>query len=242
MSKSKPTAVEVVAPSSVPAFLVDYMSDNRGNENVSAADIVIPRVDLIQGLSKARKKSDPAYVPGAEEGMLYNNVTRELYGPSVTICPVLFRKEWLLWRDVDKGGGFGGSYPDEISARHAMAAQDVPEEWGVVDTNVHFVLVVRDDGSYEEAVFSMAKTKAKTSRMLNSLVRINGGPRFSRLYTLTGVPEQNRAGQDYYSLQVANAGFVTESIFRHAERVYEMVKSGRASADYSMDEMHDAEM
>lgn len=220
----------------VPAFLQEHMGDTRGSEEVQSEDIVIPRIELVQSLSKARSKKDPAYIEGANEGDLYNNVTRELYGPTVTVCPVYFRKEWLLWRDLDLGGGFGGAYLDQASAQAAVQQMEKPDEWEIVDTNQHFVLVVREDGSVEEAVISMAKTKAKCSRQWNSLIRINGGPRFSRLYEIQGVPDENKVGQEFYNLQVKNVGFVTEEIFRHAERVYELVKSGAATVDRSVDD------
>ena len=209
----------------MPAFL-QGKDDRRGSENVGADDLIIPRIELIQGLSKARKRSDPEYIDGAEEGMLYNNVTRELYGASVNVVPVYFRVQWLLWRDVDLGGGFGGAYDTREDAEDARSQQEKPDEWEAVDTNEHFVIVVKDDGSFEEAVLSMAKTKAKTSRMWNSLIRINGGPRFSRVYQISGVPAQNKAGQDYFTLNVKNVGFVSEDLFHFAEGVYEVVKGG----------------
>lgn len=221
----------------VPAFLQGQMGDMRGSEEVGAEDLVIPRVELVQGLSKARKKADPAYIQGAEEGMFYNNVTRELYGDTFEIVPVMFKKEWLLWRDADLGGGFAGAYGSQQEAEEARQQQEKPEEWEVVDTNQHFVLIVKDDVTIEEAVISMAKTKAKASRLLNSLVRINGGPRFSRRYRVKGVPAQNNSGQDYYTLTVENVGFVTEDQFRAAEKVYEMVKSGAASVDRSTEDL-----
>lgn len=223
----------------VPAFLQGHMEDTRGSEEVQSEDIVIPRIELVQSLSKARSKKDPAYIEGANEGDLYNNVTRELYGPAITVCPVYFRKEWLLWRDLDLGGGFGGAYPDQASAQTAVQQMEKPEEWEIVDTNQHFVLVVNEDGTTEEAVISMAKTKAKCSRQWNSLIRINGGPRFSRLYEIRGITEQNKVGQEYYSLGVRNLSFVTPEIFAHAERVYELVKSGAASVDRSTDDDFD---
>jgi len=231
MSKQEVTK----AQETMPAFLKDHMRDDRGSEEVQSNDLVIPRIELVQGLSKARKKGDPQCIPGAEEGMLYNNVTRELYGTSLKVCPVMFRKEWLLWRDVDLGGGFGGAFPDAESAQVAMDQQERPEEWEVVDTNQHFVIVLKEDGTMEEAVISMAKTKAKASRLWNSLVRINGGPRFSRVYEIAGVSAQNKKGQDYYNLSVSNVGFVNERIFEYAESVYELVKSGVASVDHSTD-------
>lgn len=232
---------EVATQADIPDFLKNQMQDNRGSEEVEANDLVIPRIELVQDLSKARKKSDPAYIEGAEEGMLYNNVTRKLYGDSITICPVYFKKEWLLWRDTDLGGGFGGAYPTEEQARVALDGQEKPEEWEVVDTNQHFVLVINDDGTIEEAVVSMAKSKAKISRILNSLIRINGGPRFSRVYTLSGVPDKNKAGQDFYSLKVVNKGFVDEAIFRRAESVYGLVGSGGVTIDRSVDNDYESE-
>lgn len=218
---------------SMPSYLAG-VKDNRGSENVGANDLVIPRLELIQGLSKARKKTDPSYVDGAEEGMLYNNVTRELYGVSVRVVPVFFRVQWLLWRDVDLGGGFGGSFDTKAEAESAYASMENPTEWEIVDTNEHFVIIVKKDGTLEEAVLSMAKSKAKTSRTWNSLIRINGGPRFSRAYDISGVPAQNKSGQDYYTLQVKNAGYVSEKVFRFAESVYEVVKGG-VGVDHNYD-------
>lgn len=234
-TKKTETTAMVASGAAVPAFLQDKMQDQRGSEQVGAEDIVIPRIELVQGLSKARKRGDASYIEGAEEGMLYNNVTRELYGEEITVCPIFFRKEWLLWRDVDLGGGFGGAYPDQASADAAKGMQEKPEEWEVVDTNQHFVLIIREDGTSEEAVISMAKTKSKCSRQWNSLVRINGGPRFSRLYKIRGIEDKNKVGQVFYSLAVSNLSFVDEATFRKAEAVYELVKSGAADVDRSVD-------
>lgn len=219
----------------MPAFLKDKMQDRRGSEEVGSNDLVIPRIELVQSLSACRKKTDPSYIEGAQEGMLYNNVTRQLYGESVKVVPVFFRKEYLLWRDTKLGGGFGGAFPDSNSAEAAMNVQENPSEWEVVDTNQHFVLIIHEDGSCEEAVISMAKTKSKASRMWNSLVRINGGPRFSRVYEILGISDQNKSGQDFYNLSVKNVGFVTEEIYKRAEKIYDLVKSGSASVDRSTD-------
>ena len=223
----------------MPAFLQEKMQDNRGSEEVGSDDLVIPRIELVQSLSACRKKTDPAYIDGAQEGMLYNNVTRELYGESINVVPVFFRKEYLLWRDTKLGGGFGGAFPDGASGEEARQVQEAPHEWEVVDTNQHFVLVLKEDGSVEEAVMSMAKTKSRASRNWNSLVRINGGPRFSRVYKISGVADQNKAGQDFYNLSVKNVGFVTEQVFKHAEQIYDMVKSGSAAVDRSTEVAED---
>lgn len=240
MATKKGTEV-AKADNNMPAFLKTHMGDTRGSEEVGADDLVIPRIELVQALSACRKRTDPTFIDGAVEGMLYNNVTRELYGDEVNVVPIYFRKEWLLWRDQDLGGGFGGAYPDEASAEKALSEQEKPEEWEVIDTNVHFVLLLKEDGNIEEAVISMAKTKAKVSRAWNTLVRLNGGPRFSRVYTVRGVPDQNAAGQDFHNLQVINRGFVTEEQFKHAEAVYDLITAGKVDINRDYDDTSAAE-
>lgn len=211
------------------------MHDSRGSEEVSAADLTIPRIEICQALSKCRKKNDPAYIAGIEEGQMYNSVSREVYGPEISVIPVYFRKEYLLWRDQSLGGGFGGSYPTFQDAQHALDSVDKPGEWEITDTAQQFVLLVRTDGSTEEAVLSMAKSKARVSRDWNSMIRMAGGPRFSRVYKVEGVAAQNSKSQDFYNMRVSMAGFVTEDQFKKAAHVYEMIKSGAAGVDYSDD-------
>lgn len=235
MAKANEIATQQAAELAIPDFLKGKMDDNRGSEGVGSEDLVIPRLELVQSLSKCRKKTDPAYIAGAEEGMLYNSVTRELYGESVNVIPVMFKKEFLLWRDQDVGGGFGGAFDTEGEAHNAKEAQDNPAEWEVLDTAQHFCLLVKEDGDLQEIVISMSKSKGKCSRKWNSMIRLNGGPRFSRVYTISGVADQNSAGQDYHSLGVKNVGYVNQSQFERAEKVYELIQSGKASADRSVE-------
>lgn len=235
MAKAQNEVATQESALAVPDFLKEMMNDNRGSEDVGADDIVIPRLELVQSLSKCRKKTDPAYIAGAEEGMLYNSVTRELYGESVQVVPVTFKKEFLLWREQDLGGGFGGAYPTEGEAHDAKAAQEKPDEWEIVDTAQHFCLLIQEGQDPQEIVISMSKSKGKCSRKWNSMVRLNGGPRFSRVYEVVGISDQNSAGQDYHTLDVKNVGFVTEAQFKRAEQVYELIQAGKMTADRSVE-------
>jgi hypothetical protein len=167
--------------------------------------------------------------------MLYNSVTRELYGESVQVVPVTFKKEFLLWREQDLGGGFGGAYPTEGEAHDAKAAQEKPDEWEIVDTAQHFCLLIQEGLDPQEIVISMSKSKGKCSRKWNSMVRLNGGPRFSRVYEVVGIGDQNSAGQDYHTLDVKNVGFVNEQQYKRAEQVYELIQAGKMTADRSVE-------
>ena len=51
----------------------------RGLENVDKDCFAIPFLTILQSGSPQCKKSDGAYIKGAEEGMLFNTVTKDLY-------------------------------------------------------------------------------------------------------------------------------------------------------------------
>lgn len=218
----------------VPEYLKGK-TGSRGAENVGSEDMVIPRIELIQALSPARNKKDAAYIEGAEEGMLFNNVTRQLYGESVAVVPVYYTKQFLVWKDRKAGGGTNGFRGAFASKELAEAAISKLGEDGleVVDTAQHFVLV-RTNDDWQEAVISMAKSKMKVSKRWNSLVRLAGSDSFSRAYKLSAVTETNARNESYYNFNVTPLGFVKEEVYRRAESLYETVRAGgaRVSADY----------
>jgi len=225
----------LVVQDSMPDFLRDKQGSARGQENVGAEDLVIPRLEVIQDLSPCRKRNDPNYIEGAEEGMLYNNVTRELYGKEVLVVPVGFVKEWLIWKDREKGGGFRGAFPSKAEAERALSALEDGDDCEIVDTNQQFCLLLKADGTVEEIVVSMAKSKAKVSRKWNSLIRLANGDSFSRVYRLSAVEDKNNKNQSFYNFAVAVAGYPSEAVYRRAEKMYEALVQGRIVADRGVD-------
>jgi hypothetical protein len=225
-----------VVTDAVPDYLKDKMG-TRGAENVGADDMIIPRIELIQALSPARNKKDSAYIEGAEEGMLYNNVTRQLYGENAAVVPVYYAKQFLVWKDRKAGGGGSNGFRGAFASRELaeMAIAKLGEEGlEVSDTAQHFVLVRLVSGEWQEAVISMAKSKAKVSKRWNSLIRLAGGDSFSRAYKLSAVTETNARNESYFNFSVTPLGFVKEEVYKRAEALYETIRAGGAkvSADY----------
>lgn len=213
----------------------------RGSENVGSSDIIIPRIEIVQSQSKCLKRTDPGYIAAAKPGMLYNNVTREVYGSQAIVCPVFFKKEWLLWVDrkapgASGTGGFRGAYDSEKEA--IMAKRDLGDDGKnllVTETHQHFVIVVNSAGKMEDAVMSASRTKLKVSRNWNSLIRMAGGDRFARLYKLATAEESNDKG-DFYNYAVSAFGFAPEPIYRRAEKTYAMAAESVLQADRTYDE------
>lgn len=234
---AKSNAVTKVEAFEIVEDMPDYLQkgSQRGAENVTSEDVIIPRIELIQALSPARKKNDPGYIEGADEGMLFNNVTRELYGAEVVVVPVYYTKQYLVWKDRKLGGGtngFRGAFNSKSEAEHAIA--ELGEEGlEISDTAQHFVLV-HHNGKWSEAVLSMSKSKVKVSKRWNSLMRLTDTDSFSRAYKLSAVTETNARNEQYYNYSISAMGFVPKDVFERGEKLYSVISKGgvKVSSDY----------
>lgn len=229
-----------LANTQVPAFLKDKIdTPGRGNENVSVDEMTVPRLELIQNMSPCRNKKEPTYIEGAEEGMLYNNVTRQLYGEEVFMVFGAFKVEYLLWKDRKLGGGFFGAYNTMEEAKAAIEA--LGEEGKGVEpqkTHQHYGLILDPEtGRAQPIMLSMSRTKEKVSKRLNSVIQMQGGDRFSRIFKIFTVQEQNKAGDSYYNFDFKVHGFVNEQHYLEGEKIYEMAKSGKLQANQDYDEV-----
>lgn len=218
----------------------------RGQENVGMEDLTIPRLDVLQDLSPQRKKSEPEYIDGAEEGMLFNTVTNELYGQEVYFIPCYFKKEWIIWKLQSAGGGFNGAYDSEEEAKTAFSEQRLDEEfidkdgvkicaYEIVDTANHFGLVFQSEDHVAEICVSMAKSKMKVNRGLNTLVKMAGGDRFSRVYKIKSIEDSNKAGQKFYNIKVTSLGYAPENMYKKGEKLYESMTATAPAANYGND-------
>jgi hypothetical protein len=231
MAKKESTAMatqtnEIVAE--MPEWL---QKGNAGSEGVTAQDMILPRIDVIQALSPQIKKSDPAFIPGAEQGQIFNTVTGQIYGSSVVFVPVMFRKEYTVWKLRKAGGGFCGAHKTMAEAEHAILNMQNPADYEAVESHQHFCLVVSDAG-IEEAVFSMTKSKLKVSRALNTLVQIAGVDRFAKAYRMDAVEASSDKG-DFWSFKVHPEGYVSQDLYKRGQGLYELIKAGAADVDRS---------
>jgi len=197
----------------------------RGSEQAGIDDIVLPRLLLLQQLSPQLDEAAEEYIEGAKAGDIINNVTGTNYGKALTIIPVYFRKEHLVWKERKKGGGFFGAYASPQEANAAVAQLEPPhEDYDVVDTATQFVLVCNEDGSLDQAILSMSKTKLSCSRKLQSLIRMTEQDSFAHKYTLSSVAAQSDLGK-YFNFSVKPAGLVAEEEYYAAEACYNAVSS-----------------
>lgn len=213
----------------------------RGNEGVKSEDLIIPRIEVVQSMSPCKDEDkEAAYIPGIKEGDLFNTITRTNYGRSLLFVPIIFFKQWLLWRDRDAGGGFRGAYNSPAEAMtmiKELEEKDAKEVglWESVETGQHLVAILHGGAKLEQVMLSMAKTKLKISRHLNTLVRQCGADRFAQVYELGTSKETNAQNKEYRNFTLRPRGFLPVALFTLTSSMYqEITKESRTiQADYS---------
>lgn len=222
--EATPPAVLVASNDVMPAHL--SADSSRGNENVGSA-VAIPRIKLLQKMSNQVDKHHAEYIEGAEPGLYYNSVTNEVYGERVCVISLNFTVGWAVWRDIDAGGGYLGTYNTEAEAQSIVAEQDNPKEYDVSETHSHVLLTVNPNTgeiSNTPCIMDFASSKLPVSRNWNSNIGLRGGDRFASVWTLGAVSKESRSGKVFMNTTVDWLGWATKEHFDAAAAFYEQYK------------------
>lgn len=250
---TKPTAVATRAVSSVPLDTSKF-SDASGFEEVDSKCLAVPRLGLLQATSK--KELDE--IEGAKAGMLFNQITHELY-TDVQVVPCYFSRRYIRWAPRVAGVvGFKGEYlPAPVDDRTLEGLQelegflmmDVPANTAKVldkdgkplfdtlsDTRNHYVLVKSADGNWQPALLSMKSTQIKKSKnwvTQMKMAMIDGKPvaMFRYIYKLTVVEESNAKG-NWHGFKIDMVKAVDDqALLDMAYAFHETVKAGKIAVD-----------
>ena len=183
---------------------------SHADEGFEAADkdsYAIPFITILQSMSPQCKKSDGAYIKGAEEGEIFNTVTKDRE-ETLTVIPCYYTRSFIEWGNREEGGGFIAEYSvDEglellpSCERNDKGKDQLPNGNILVDTRAHFIIIVKEDGITEPGIISMSSTQIKKSKQWMSVMKgiqflspdkkPYTPPMFSHKYTLKTVPENN---------------------------------------------------
>lgn len=217
---AKAQAIALVA-NEVPAHVINA-GIGRGNEDVGNA-LAIPRIKLLQKMSPEVDKYSPKYVEGAEPGAFINSITGEVYGDELYALNLKFKIEYVVWRNLDIGGGLLGNFTSQAEAEAAVAAQEKPSDYDIKDTHTH-VLLLKNPTTGEVSspvLMDFTVSKLRTSRAWNTQIATKGGDRFASLWKLKSIPVESRTGQQFMNLDVECLGWTTEEDYKVAEELYE---------------------
>jgi len=208
LAKKQDTAVVV-------ANGIDLNEDaGQGFENTDKDSFAIPFLRILQGLSPQCNKANPDYIKGAEQGNLFNTVTKEVLDVESNPIKILvchYDRKFTEW--APNRGGFRGEHsPTATILQKAVEKIDdegkrilvLPNGNSVQDTRYHFCLVVEEDGNTNPVLICMASSGIKKSKRLltelNAIKLRNGEgklftpPMFLTLVDVTTVAESNDSG------------------------------------------------
>lgn len=204
----------------VPSYLKDYKGKETGFENADSSDFLVPRLALCQSLTPHRKKSDPKYIPGLEEGMFFNTVTGEIYGTSVDFIPLFVIKSRIKFLEpigsgIDcqaQDGRTGTKYGSCLPCPHAQFSKE-----GDPPACTEFKGWVSLVNGQPIGV-SLKSTSLKGAKQLNSKLRVMGGglPLFCHVIRATSIEETKNTNT--YNQWVLNWKAFTPEDFVNAAR------------------------
>lgn len=228
-----------------------------GFEGTTRDDLSIPFLNILQSNSP---EVEEKLIDGAESGMIFNTVTKELVKEGVVFQPVETVESWVEWKPRIQGGGFvkiheptsdvvvnllrenGGSRIPPVGPD----GKRVPFKVGqneLVETYYVYGLLLGEDGLEVNGfgVISFNSTKIKPYRDWKTSMYLLKGkpPLFANRARITTVRQKNDAGSYYnFTIRPFN-GTWAESLldpstttFKEGVAFYEMVKAGDASADF----------
>jgi hypothetical protein len=240
------------AESNLPISASDFSADaSAGFENADSESFAIPFLSILQSGSPQCKKSDGAYIPGAEEGFLYNSVTQEVLDPAegIRVIPCSYTHSFVEWALREAGGGYRGEHPVNTPLRAQTRTDEkgrdiLPNGNQLNDTRTHYVLVLNPEGIPSPAVITMTSTQIKKSKgwmtaLQNRKLQGPNGlytpPMMSQVWRVSTKAESNDKGS-WYGWHFEPAGMLSgpdDPLYIMAREFSRSVAAGSVKADQS---------
>lgn len=198
----------VATKSKLPANIAEFES-GEGFENVSASDVLLPRLTLIQSTSDQVKKSKPVYIKDANVGDFCDTAINKILPNPLPLIPCFYAMVYLQWgpRNSDRGLVMNhGTDPSILKKtkrdednKNVLSNGDY-----IAETATYFVLYQNEDSDWIQAFLPMASTQLKASKRWMSLLKAEklerpDGSKFIpsmyyRTWIASGVEQSNAKG------------------------------------------------
>lgn len=187
---------------------IDFGDDvGKGFEGAGREAYAIPFLAILQSNSPQCKKSEGAYIKGAEEGMFFNTVANEVYSgeEGILVIPAAFQQTYVEWGTREKGGGFiqehdylaGGSLIKN-TRRDDKNRNILSNGHQLNDTRNHYLLYQDSDGHWQPILMSLTSTGIKFSRnwmtTMQRLAQNHRAPMYGLVFRMTTEAHSNDKG------------------------------------------------
>ena len=200
MAKGKEVALKKNG-NNPPAMFETRADDVAIGGKVSAADMALPFLTILQGLSGPLKKDSPNYIKGAGIGDIYLSVLNKKWdgdeGVEVVLCHYS-RAYCERDPDIVTGPPINTYSPDDalvLNTPRGDKGKLIMENGHELQETAFHAVLVKVDGKWTRAVMPMRSTALKVSKRLNNQVMLleipdgRGGtqlaPRWSKSWQLT---------------------------------------------------------
>ena len=185
-----------------------------GFDNMTQDDLALPYVRILGQLSAQVNEGDGKYIEGAKPGMIYNNVTHEIFegkkGIKVVSC--YYKKDYPEFNDKNDGNPMKvathlPNSPIIKTGKREGAKIRLPNGNYLEETAYYYVLMETKAGGMTPALITMKSSQLSVSKNWNSMMKTiqiadgNGGfaipPMHGVVYNLASVLQKNDKGSWY---------------------------------------------
>lgn len=236
--------LEPVKPANLPVGfdMSELEADAAQNPQMTAADVALPYLFILQGLSPQVNPGLPDYVEGAQASMFFNSASEQAYEgrkDGITVIPCHYERKHVEWIDRDAGGGWVAEHDIDSDILSQTKPDDrkrprLPNGNIIVETAYHYCLFLNPiTGTWSQCVIPLKSTGLGPNRKWNNMIvesKIPGtdktAPRF--LYAYNAKTKLDSKGENsWWSLTVEKFDDMVElNIYREAKKFSELVKAG----------------
>lgn len=217
--QTEETALAPVAGNTALA-IPDWMKEDQEavllNVDFDQSEVKLPQLKICQSMSPERKRTDPNYIEGLQDGDLFNSATGQNYGQGPLRFVML--KFWVNFIKFEEGNtgnilcrGDANGGCELNNGGLCPNAEFKGKEKPTCTKFMNYLVYLLDTN--EIVWFSAKSTGLKTMRQFNSSLRaVNGIADFAKVFTLSTAPDKNAAGQEYYIPAIPKrvSAFVTD--------------------------------
>lgn len=244
----KALATVAEGSTSLATYDPDFDTGSTGLEQVTAKDILIPRIGILQALSPQLVRSKPEYIPDAQVGDFCDMGVGQIFRDTLHFLPVYFATVYLEWAPRNTGKGLVKNHGTDAS----VMKKTTPDEKGrnvlpngnyIAETATWYGLNLSANG--RRSFIPLVTTALKASRKWMTLItneriqRPDGSefmpPIFYRSWFASTVPMSNAQG-DWAGWKFEPGPTILEldpskKLLAEAKDFLEQVQNGLVSGD-----------
>lgn len=244
MAEEAKTAAPAAPVSTVPATQNTAIArptylqggDKRGTENITNADIQMPRLGIAQTNSPEVEEGNARFIADLKAGMFFNNVTRQIIPSPISFTVIRTeRPRFIEFIPRTEGGGIRDyNVPADdprTQFRQGEGGKTLPPlATKFYDFIILMLPVNMNDPMSNVIALSLKSTGLKVARQLNGLIKLRNAPSFAGKYKLTTKRETNSKGT-WSGPVIENDGWVTEDEFKVASMAYDSLSGKTVHID-----------